>query len=242
MPLLVSGQIVNIEDQRKTLDSLGWSGQLDVDGSLTRNNNRVIAVGSALRLDRLGQEGDVLFLGDYRLVRVSGDNATNAGFGHLRYGYKLKNGWRLEGFGQLQYNERLRLKLRALMGGGLRRRLFGTNQGRNRAYLGILYMYEYDEMSDSDTFYRDHRLSNYITVKAQLNATVSIASTTYYQPRLPDFSVPRISSVANISLGISKSLRFTTDFSLTHDQRVNRDFPDVPATVYRWKNGLRIMF
>jgi len=95
-------QIVNIEDKRKALDSLGWSGQLDVNGSLTRNNNTVVTAGGALRLDRLGRRSNVLFLTNYRLVQVSGNNAANAGFGHLRYGWEPKDGWRWETFTQVQ--------------------------------------------------------------------------------------------------------------------------------------------
>lgn len=233
-------QIVNIEDKRKALDSLGWFGQLDVNGSLNKNNNTVLSAGGALRLDRLGERGNVLFLSDYRLVQVSGKNATNAGFGHLRYGYEPKEGWRGETFTQLQYNEQLRLTLRFLAGIGIRRRLF--REGKSRAYLGVLYMYEHDEMSDSEIVYRDHRMSNYLTIRAQLSPSLSLASTSYYQPRLPDFTLARISTVANLALSVTKALRFTTNFSLTHDQRVNRDFPEVPATVFKWVNGLRVMF
>lgn len=233
-------QIVNIEDKRKTLDSLGWFGQFDLNGSLTKNNNTVLTVGGALRLDRLGKKGNVLFLSDYRLVQVSGKNATNAGFGHARYGWEPKDGWRWEVFTQVQYNERLRLKNRFLTGTGIRRRLL--RDGKSRAYLGVLYMYEYDEMTDSEIVYRDHRLSNYLTIRAQLSPSVSLASTSYYQPRLPDFTVPRISSVANLAISFSNSLRFTTNFSLTYDERVNQDFPEVPATVFNWENGLRVVF
>jgi len=240
LPLLASGQIVNIEDKRKALDSLGWFGQLDLNGSLAENNNTVLTAGGGLRLDRLGQRGNVLFLADYRLVQVSGANATNAGFGHLRYGWEPKDKWRWEGFTQLQYNEQLRLKLRFLAGAGVRRRLLKSD--KSRAYLGVLYMYEYDEMTDSEIVYRDHRLSNYLTIRAQLSPAISLASTTYYQPRLPDFNVPRISSVANVELSLTSALRFTTNFSLTHDRRVNRDFPEVPATVFNWVNGLRLVF
>lgn len=235
-----SAQIVNIEDKRKALDSLGWFGQLDVNGSLTKNNNTVVTAGGALRLDRLGRKGNVLFLTDYRLVQVSGNNATNAGFGHIRYGWEPKDGWRWETFTQLQYNEQLRLNLRFLVGTGLRRRLF--REGKSRAYLGVLYMYEYDEMTDSEITYRDHRLSNYFTIRSQVSPSLSLASTTYYQPRLPDFNLARISSVATMTLSISKALRFTTNFSLTHDERVNRDFPEVPGTVFKWVNGLRVVF
>lgn len=233
-------QIVNIEDKRKALDSLGWFGQFDLNGSLTENNNTVLTAGGSLRLDRLGRKGNVLFLSDYRLVQVSGKNAANSGFGHFRYGYEPKDRWRWETFAQVQYNEQLRLSFRFLTGVGIRRRLY-KNDG-SRAYLGVLYMYEYDELADSDIFYRDHRMSNYLTVNIKLSESLALASTTYYQPRLPDFNLARVSTVANLSLAVSNRLRFTTNFSLTHDARVARDLPDIPKTTYKWVNGVRWVF
>ncbi len=233
-------QIVNIEDKRKPLDSLGWFGQLDLNGSLTRNNNTVLTAGGSLRLDRLGKKGNVLFLGDYRLVQVSGKNAVNAGFGHFRYGYEPKDRWRWESFTQLQYNEQLRLNLRFLIGTGLRRRLY--KRANSRAYLGVLYMYEYDELTDSNIRYKDHRLSSYLTLNIKLTDHLSLANTTYYQPRLPEFNLTRISTVTNVAVSVTDRLRFTTNFSLTHDARVSRDLPEVPATTYQWKNGIRWIF
>ena len=236
----LGAQIVNIEDQRKPLDSLGWFGQLDLNGALTRNNNTVITAGGALRLDRLGRRGNVLFLSDYRLVRVTGRNALNAGFGHLRYGYEPRDGWRWESFGQLQYNEQLRLSLRALIGTGWRRRLYRAD--KSRGYLGLLYMFEYDEFTESRLTYRDHRLSSYLTLRLQATSNLYLAATVYYQPRLPDFSFPRVSGIGSLTLTATKALRFTSNLSLSHDERLNRDFPEVPATTLKWTNGLRLLF
>lgn len=235
-------QIVNIEDKRKALDSLGWFGQLDLGGSINKNKNKVTTLSGALRLDRLGLRGNVLFLADYRLVSVDDNNALNAGFLHARYGYEPKggDGWRWETFSQIQYNEQLRLNLRFLAGTGIRRRLY-RNEG-SRAYLGILYMFEYDELRESSITYRDHRMSTYLTLSIRLLPNLSLASTTYYQPRLPDFNDTRVSSVFSVNLDITKRLRFNTKFSLTHDARVSRDLPDVPETTYTWVNGIRLNF
>lgn len=238
----VRAQIVNIEDKRKALDTLGWSGQLDLSGNISKNSNRVVTAGGNLRLDRLGKRGNVLLLADYRLVKVDGNNALNAGFVHARYGFEPpgRDGWRWEFFTQLQYNEQLRLNLRFLAGTGLRRRLYRI--GKSRAYLGVLYMYEYNELAASSITYRDHRLSNYLTFNWQTSKILTLASTTYYQPRLPDFRDARISTVASATLSISSRLRFTTNLSLTHDPRVTRDLPDVPPTNFSWANGLRWTF
>jgi hypothetical protein len=238
----VRAQIVNIEDKRKALDSLGWFGQLDLGGNVNKNKVLVTTLRGSLRLDRLGKRGNVLVLSDYQLVKVSDDNALNAGFIHARYGYEPKgvDGWRWETFTQIQYNEQLRLKLRFLAGAGIRRRLYRNE--KSRIYLGILYMYEYDELSESSIIYQDNRLSNYLTFSVQVSKNLSLASTTYYQPRLPKFNDTRISTVATATLNISSRLRFTTKYSLTHDPRVSRDLPDVPETNYAWVNGLRLTF
>ncbi|MEL7160862.1 MAG: DUF481 domain-containing protein [Bacteroidota bacterium] len=214
--------------------------QIDLGGNINKNTRLVTTLKGALRLDRLGERGNVLALLDYRLVSVGKDNALNAGFAHLRYGYEPRDKWRIETFTQIQNNEQLRLNFRFLAGFGLRRRLY-ESEG-NRAYLGVLYMYEYDELARSEIAYRDHRLSNYLTFKFPIGNNVTLASTTYYQPRLPNFTFARVSTVATLNLSITSNLRFNSSYSLTHDARVTRDLPDVPATIYSWINGLRWSF
>ena len=238
----VSAQIVNIEDRRKSLDSLGWHGQVDLGANLTRNTNTVTTLKGALRLDRWGKKGNVLALADYQLIQVEGDNAVNAGFLHLRYGYEMKDPYRWESFAQVQYNERLRLTARYLTGTGIRRRLYKSRDGRNRAYFGLFYMYEYNELSESNIIYRDHRMSSYLTFNVPLSGAAALSNTTYYQPRLPNFEFPRISTVTTLEVGLTEKLRVTSKFSLTYDERVNRDLPEVPALTYNWTNGLRYAF
>lgn len=239
----VRAQIVNIEDKRRTIDTIGWKGQIDLGGTLTKNSNTVTTLQGGLRLDRLGRKANVLMLADYRLVQVSGDDAAvNAGFLHLRYGYEPKDKWRWESFTQVQYNEQLRLTARYLIGTGVRRRLYKSDNGKYRSYFGLLYMFEYNELSKSDIIYRDHRLSTYVTLNFPLGKNARVSNTTYFQPRLPDFSVPRISTITALQVGITRRLAVTSNFSLTYDRRVNRDLPDVPATIYTWVNGLRFAF
>ncbi len=238
----VRAQIVNIEDQRKAIDTLGWVGQVDLGAKLNQNRNQVLTLSGAVRLDRLGKRGNVLLLADYRLVQVDNNNGLNAGFFHARYGYEPVggDGWRWETFSQIQYNEQLNLSLRFLIGTGIRRRLY--RKEKSRGYFGLLYMYEYDELSGSEIFYRDHRLSNYLTFSLKASSNLTLASTTYYQPRLPDFDDTRVSTVLTATVNLSKKLSFNSRFSLTYDGRLNRDVPDVPATTYSWINGIRWNF
>ncbi|THH41200.1 DUF481 domain-containing protein [Neolewinella litorea] len=236
----VRAQIVNIEDQRKGFDSVGWYGQVDLGGSLTRNINQVITLNGAVRVDRKGRRQSLLGLADYRLVQVSGNNALNAGFGHLRYAYYLSDRWRWESFGQVQYNEQIRLQLRTLVGTGPRLKLLAVKN--NRVYVGTLYMYEYDEVADGEIIYKSHRLSSYLSFNFYAWEHLSISNTTYYQPILPDFRQPRLSSITSISLKLTDRLSFNTKYSITHDALLNRGLPDVPETTYEWINGLRYSF
>jgi len=232
------GQIVNIEDRRFTRDTTGWFGQLDLGGQWTRNVNAVLTVNGIFRLDRVSKQQNWLLLADYRMVRAEGSNFLNAGFGHLRQGIRINDRWQWENFTQVQYDEKLRLNLRWLIGTGLRWQLVDGKIGR--AFLGTLYMFEYDELRNFDLKFRDHRLSSYLSMFLQLSPTTGLSNTTYYQPRLPDFNQTRISSATTLTVGISKKLSFTSRFNLTHDARINRVFPELPKTTYVWTNGLRL--
>ncbi len=235
-----SAQIVNIEDKRRGFDSIGWYGQIDLGANLTRNVNQVISVNGAIRVDRKGRNNSLLGIADYKLVQVSGDNALNAGFGHLRHAYYLSDKWRWETFGQLQYNEQIRLQLRGLVGSGPRLKLLSIDN--NRVYIGTLYMYEYDEVAEGEIIYRSHRLSSYLSFNLYPWEQLSVSNTTYYQPVLPDFRLPRISTVTSLSLKVTTRLSVQTRFSLTHDPLLNQGLPDVPNTTYEWLNGLRYSF
>ena len=236
----VPAQIVNIEDQRKGFDTIGWYGQLDLGANLTRNQNTVVNLNGGLRVDRKGTNQALLGLLDYQLVQINGTNAANAGFAHLRYAYYLSDRWRWEAFTQVQYNEQLRLGLRTLVGTGPRLKLLSFDD--NRVYVGALYMYEYDEVAERSIFYRDHRLSAYVSFSLFPLEGVALSNTTYYQPVIPDFAMPRVSSITAVSVRLSDRLAFNTKYSVTHDALLVQGLEDVPATTYTWTNGLRYTF
>ncbi|MEM8584475.1 MAG: DUF481 domain-containing protein [Bacteroidota bacterium] len=241
VPSFCLAQIVNIEDRRTSLDSTGWQGRIDLAAQLVENSNRVMTISSGLRLDALGERSHSLILLDYRLVEAGADKLLNNGFAHFRYGYDLTNKLRWEAFTQAQYNLQLRLSFRWLIGTGPRIALLPQNSNR-KLFLGLLYMFEYDEFESSALTYRDHRMSAYLSARIPFNNQIIFTSTTYYQPRLPDFTVPRISTINRMEFQFSETLSFTTSLNLTFDGRLNDDFPEVPDLVYNWLNGLRLNF
>ncbi|PHI21958.1 hypothetical protein CEQ90_01335 [Lewinellaceae bacterium SD302] len=241
LPLLLLGQIVNIEDRRVERDSSDWYGQLDLGGNFTRNSSEVLSIDGGLRLDRVTKShNQLLFLVNYRMVRAGGNNFLNAGFLHLRYGLRLSKKLEWELFTQLQYDEKIRLSLRWLLGAGPRLRLAEGDKGN--VFVGLLYMYEYDELRNAAISFRDHRLSTYLSLNWQLSERATVANITYFQPRLIDFDQSRLSSSTRLSVGLTDRLGFTSNFNMTYDARINNVFPEVPDLTFSWRNGLRLQF
>jgi hypothetical protein len=236
----VNAQIVNIEDKRTQLDTTGWFWQLDMGGKLTQNSNSVLALNGAVRVDRLRETGQWLILGNYNLVRANSEGFVNDGFGHLRNVRNLNQRWQWETFGQLQYNRRLLIDLRSLLGTGPR---FQIRERENwELAVGSLYMYEYNELEEGEIVRGESRLSTYLSARFQLGSRISFATTSYYQPLLNDFAESRLSSANTLTVGISTRLAFTSNFNITYDGLLARLVPGVPATSYVWLNTLRLRF
>ncbi len=233
-------QIVNIEDKRYQKDTTGWFGLVDLSLSYVRNSGSVLSMAGTGRVDYLREQSSNLFLANYRVVRTGADDLINDGFVHYRYGRMLSERLQWEAFGQIQYNERLALKLRTLIGTGPR--LTVLNKEKQKVFWGILYMYEYDELSEGQRYFRDHRLSMSLALNLQLTPIISFASTSYYQPLLTDFADSRLSSVNAINLQITGHLSFRFNFNVTYDNRIARETESVPSTVYNILNGLRWTF
>jgi len=240
MPGECAAQIVNIEDKRRQLDTTAFLGQVDLGGQLTQNTSKVLTLSLALRLDRQTQRHMYLLLANYNLVSVNTDRFINDGFGHLRYGRRLTTHWTWESFGQLQYNRRLRIGLRGLLGSGPRLQL--TRDEQLELAVGLLYMFEYNELNEGAVVRRDHRLSSYLSVHYHPKDYLSFNSTSYYQPLLGSWDSGRFSTVNTLSLSVSDYLKLTSSFSLVYDGLLARLAEGVPPTTYQWQNGLRFQF
>lgn len=239
--LYLTAQIVNIEDRRVNFDSAGWYGQFDLGGNYTKNTSEVFTLRGNLRLDRVFASGqELLFMANYRIVQANGNNFLNAGFGHLRYGHPIKGKLSWEYFTQLQYDEKIQLSLRWLLGTGPRFQLAKGAAGT--AYLGVLYMYEYDELRNEATTFRDHRLSTYLSARWNITEGIQLNSTTYYQPRLLTFSQSRLSTSSLLNIELSKKISFNTRINATYDARITAVFPEVPKLTFAWMNGFRWRF
>jgi len=235
-------QIVNIEDRRGNLvDTAGWFGHFGLNANFVKNTKSVSTIGGNLRLEYLKEKNKVLLLSNYNLIRANNERFIDNGFQHFRYNRQIKPKIEYEFFTQAQFNNRIRITFRGLIGTGLRYQFYNSNN--RKAFIGMAYMYEYDEIKiieDVITKFRDHRMSSYVSFTIQpFSNNFSISNITYFQPVLTKFSDVRLSSQTSLKFVISKKLTFTSIFNITNDTRVPEN---VPATYYSLRNGIRWNF
>ncbi len=241
LPLLLSAQIVNIEEQRitGTNDSVHWYGHLRLGANFVKVQESIMQLNANAQVEHKMGKSLLLFLMDARFLRAGGTDFNNAGFAHLRYNRKLTDLLSMEFFAQAQYNRLLLVELRALGGGGLRYRLFKSASGKDRVYVGAAYLYEHNQFTD-ETGDRDwHRLSGYISFTFRPWAGVTLVSTTYFQPKITYWANHRFATEARLDTPLGKKLSFFTDFSLQTDKALPTD---APVSNYAWQNGLTYRF
>jgi hypothetical protein len=181
-----------------------------------------------------------LFVNDLNLEKVEGNSLVNRGTQHLRYNRKTSDRVKWEAFGQVQYDAISLIDFRGIVGTGPR---FKLSKNENYLfYLGTLIMYEYEKASNvvSDRIQKDVRGSAYLSFSLYPTETISIISTSYYQPKLDGFSDYRLSSNTSILFEIFKDFAFKTNFNYFYDA-----FPvssSIPKTQFELTNGLIYSF
>jgi hypothetical protein len=233
-------QIINIEDKRirGTKDSVHWYGHINFGASLNKIRETVLQLQTDMQLEYRWKKNIVLSLSNYRLVQAGNKAFVNAGFQHLRYNYKIKNHFTWEAFGQIQQNQIQLIRLRSLLGTGLRYRLFRKHEGKTRAYLGLAFMYEHNDFKNNQSVDYE-RLSNYFSLTFRPKKTFLFQHTTYMQPALWHFDQWRWSSESDVEFSLNTHLSFRVAFDMSYDATLP---PDIPRYTYNWSNGLKWVF
>lgn len=224
-------------------DSVRRAGQVNLTFQFTENNGKRLLLtrnALALQLKSRSLQDLWLFLANVDFSKADNAAFSNAVFGHVRYNRKWGPRLRWEVMNQWQYNKLLGIETRALAGTGPRYKWLAQPGGV--AYLGCLYMFEYEKTtSDPPVIHRDHRMSSYLSTSLKLPDWLpgELVSTTYYQPLLKDFNDYRISHETSIELRLTAKLRVTMRYTYLYDAR--------PPTGIRSKaqgveQGLRLSF
>ncbi|MBT0607431.1 DUF481 domain-containing protein [Aequorivita echinoideorum] len=229
---------MNAESLRKVTDTSGFSGSASFNFSVKRNANDYLGLSNGIHLQYKMDRHLVILKNDIEFQKVEGNNFENSGIQHLRYNYKFHPRIAWEAFAQAQYNKVSKINFRGLLGTGPRFKL--TTLDRYRFYLGTLIMYEQEELDDDvRAVTRGFRGSAYFSFSIYPTETISVVSTTYYQPRLRDFEDYRISSQTSLLIEMFKNFAFKTSYTFTYNQ-----FPAVgiPNSQYDLTSGVVYSF
>lgn len=232
-------QIINIENKRLSNIEEGLKGSLDLNLEFTKNTSSIWLGGIQSETHYKKGKNLFLFAGDLRLVVADNQSFLNRGYEHLRYGRDLskKGGLLLETFQQVSYDIALKIKMRSLLGAGVRACLLRTDSFCLN--IGYALMYEHEEITDNITINRNFRHSIYFVTVVNIASNVEFKTITYFQPQLLVLKDYRVSTINSIGFKISKVLSFKATFSLRYDARPPTE---VPSIDYSFNNGLTLSF
>lgn len=236
---IVNAQIVNVENLRHEIDSTGWSGHARIDTQIEKNNdNRIFDFSNQLRIQYKREKSVWFLIHDMSFKEVNASEIRNNSTQHLRYSHILSKKISFEAFLQSQTDRVSEIKLRALVGTGLRFNLY--NSKKYKFFLGTTMMYEHENsVNNIDIVQNNLRTSTYFTFKIKPNENISIVGSSYYQPLINQLSDFRILNETAVLLKVFKNLKFITTIYYTFDS-----FPVTTVAKEQFKitNGLIYSF
>ncbi|WP_026450375.1 DUF481 domain-containing protein [Aequorivita capsosiphonis] len=231
-------QVINAESLRKVTDTSGFSGSAGLEFSLKRDVNDKFSIKTNINVQYKMNRHLVLLKNEIEFQKIESSNFENKGVQHLRYNYKIYPQIAWEVFAQAQYNKVSKINFRGLVGTGPRFKL--TKLENYKLYLGTLVMYEHQELSDDVTpIERIYRGSAYFSFSLFPTETLSISSTTYYQPRLKDFSDFRIASETSLAIKLYRNFSLKTTYTFTFDES---PAIGIPNSQYELTSGIVYAF
>jgi len=240
--LFSSGQIVNIENRRIYDDTAGWSGALDAGFSAVQNKDLLLNATFRPRIQYKTLKHYYLFLTDWFYSKGDERIYANSGMMHLRYAYRLqkksatrKSPWKWESYTQLQYNQLLDQRLRALIGTGIRVKALDKNG--YRIFAGTSTFYEYEDIQSSEIINQGFRWSNYLSWYFNPKPTFSFSGVTYFQPLWTDLTDFRIMGQYSFTFNVFKRVDFRFEFNNVFDSNPPKD---VRNWIFNTTFGVRI--
>lgn len=232
-------QVINVESMRRKSDSVKWSGNASLNVSLIKNQNDIFRISTKAHIQYKHEKNLWLFINDLSFQQLDKSSFENNGTQHLRYNRVLTPKIKMEAFLQSQYDAIAQIDFRGLIGLGPRFKL--NDNDDYRFYLGTLIMYEHEKASEveAQTITKDFRGSSYLSFSLYPAETLSIISTSYYQPLIKDFDDYRFSSEITLLITIYEQLAFKTTFTYNYDAV---PVTDVSKTRYELTNGLLYSF
>lgn len=218
-------QVVNIENRRIYDDTSGFSGAVDAAFSAVQNKNLLLSGSFRPRVQYKSKKHYYLFLTDWVYTKGSNQVYANSGMIHFRYAYRLKSfkdslkksPWKWESYAQIQYNQLLDQRLRALGGTGLRVKFY--DKKGYRFFAGSSAFYEYEDIRTSGIINDGIRWSNYLSWFIDPKTNFTFSAATYFQPLITDFSDFRFMGQYALTFHLFKRVDFRVEFTNFYDSK-----------------------
>lgn len=240
LPYLANSQVVNIERKRLNADTTGTFGNIKSSVSLIKNTKTLWNVTLSYNVLVVRDKHEWYFIGNLAFKKAENTDLVNKGYEHIRYNYRLTQGYRLyaEVFEQMQFDAIRKIDKRILAGGAIR--YVPVRREKIKVSIGAGAMYEYEIFKDDTTGFNWVRINSYLSVNYRVSKNVFFYSTTYYQP-LPDAIKTnyRLFNNTGFSISVSNHFSFTVDYEIVYDSFLPEG---IPNTVYFLKNGLSYKF
>jgi putative salt-induced outer membrane protein YdiY len=231
-----------MEDLHLGTPPQGFTGSFALDLALDRGNTEQQGAASGAKFQWTEGKITDFILMNYEYGETSGIKIKNNGFTHYRHIEQrdIKYAW--EGFAQGSFNEFTNLKLRALLGGGIRLTL-GERNDKKAILLGLGAFYEREKL---DSIYPDEantenkvRASSYLVIKFQFNGHVSLVNSAYYQPSLSGPDDFRVIEDLKLVSKLSEDTSIKVGINIAYDNEPPRDIKQTDSSL---KVGIVVNF
>ena len=224
--------IVNVLSPQVGQDADGWASNAKLSLQHLAGNESKLAI-SMLAGTRWQYDGHQV------LLKASGDWGmaseavyTKKAFAHLRYKQELGDRWRAFGFVQIDNNEFRSILMRDLAGVGVERLLVHTDTLEAAIAVGAMAELEWAlDAPEPDPL--TVRSTNYLTLAWQPAESLSLGSTTFFQPLVSDIEDIRGFQQADLRVNLTESIAWSTTWKLEYDSR--------PASteVQKWDSSIK---
>ena len=210
-------QVVNIENKRIYDDTSGISGVVDASVSAMKTKDLLMNFSFRPVVQYKTPKHYFLFINDLLYSKGGSHVYANSGVSHFRYAYRIKGPLKWESYAQIQYNQLLDQRSRALLGTGLRMKLLDTKG--YRLFLGSSTFYEMETIASTDLTTMNMRWSNYFSWFIDPKSHYSFSGVMYYQPIWSYLNDFRFMGQYTLTFHFTKRTDFKIEVSHFYDSR-----------------------
>jgi len=214
--------IVNMEDMHFSSGTPGAAGSVLLDFSGAKGNEDKSRVGVGFDFRQGNEESLNIFSANYHRGESNGIRDSNNAFIHARHIREMNNKKAWEVFAQMGKNEFTRLKLRSLLGGGLRKKI--TDLDRQQQFLGLGLFYSVEKLdqtvvTNEDSEQRSTRVNFYSLNRWIWSENSKFYLTFYAQPVINEWSDYRLLGIASLKVAIDESINLKISYNVSHDSK-----------------------